>query len=77
MHQMTSRRLNPQKLLNSKWSKVAAEHKEKHFMVVKLLLAEDESRRVEQVVLEAVLTRRQWTMPWQKLLDETQWKQGW
>ncbi len=71
------RRINPAKLLHSKWTAVTPQHKERHFLVVKLLDDEETPGTVRQVVLEAVLTRRQWTLPWQVLKDESQWLQGW
>ncbi|NHR05325.1 TIGR02450 family Trp-rich protein [Chromobacterium haemolyticum] len=72
----TTRRLNPEKLLLSKWTAAAPRDKEKHFLVVALgRLAPDGP--VETVTLEAVYTRRQRTVPWQALRDDEQWRQGW
>ena len=68
-------RINPDKLQQSKWTAVAPKHKEKHFMVTKLV--RDEQEKVVQVVLEAVLTRREFTLPWQALQDEETWRMGW
>ncbi|WP_136255981.1 TIGR02450 family Trp-rich protein [Onishia niordana] len=67
--------INPNKLHHSKWTAVAPEHKEKHFMVTKLV--RDEEENVVQVVLEAVLTHREFTLPWQALKDEATWRMGW
>ncbi|MAX32018.1 MAG: TIGR02450 family Trp-rich protein [Halomonadaceae bacterium] len=68
-------RINPDKLQQSKWTAVAPKHKEKHFMVTKLV--RDEEEKVVQVVLEAVLTRRELTLPWQALKDDETWRMGW
>ncbi|WP_192035346.1 TIGR02450 family Trp-rich protein [Halomonas sp. YLGW01] len=67
--------INPEKLHHSKWTAVAPKHKEKHFLAIKLV--RDEEEKVVQVVLEAVLTRRQFTLPWQALRDDTSWRMGW
>lgn len=68
-------RINPDKLQQSKWTAVAPKQKEKHFMVTKLV--RDEEDKVVQVVLEAVLTRREFTLPWQALKDDETWRMGW
>jgi tryptophan-rich hypothetical protein len=70
-----SRRLNPEKLLLSKWTAVAPQHKEKHFLVTTLL--RDEAETVIGCVLEAVITRREQTLDWRALQDERCWLQGW
>ncbi|KMN30174.1 hypothetical protein VI26_21560 [Chromobacterium sp. LK1] len=72
----TTRRLNPEKLLLSKWTAAAPRDKEKHFLVVALGRPAPDCP-VETVTLEAVYTRHQQTMPWQALRDDEQWRQGW
>ncbi len=72
----TSRRLNPSKLLLSKWTATVPQNKEKHFLVVALGRPAPDAP-VETVTLEAVYTGRQNTLPWQALRDESQWLQGW
>lgn len=69
-------RINPKKLLNSKWTAVAPVNREKHFVVVKVELDEDELDVVD-CVLEAVMTRRQRHIDWQELKNEGQWRFGW
>jgi tryptophan-rich hypothetical protein len=73
--------LHPKKLLLTKWTAVKPEHKEKHFIVVKLILPEqknsDASLSIEQVVIEAVMSKRQQTIFWKSLRDTQIWKQGW
>lgn len=70
-------RVNPKKLLHSKWTAVKPVQKERHFIVVKLIDDVNIAGQLDQVVIEAVLTKRQWTCQWQKLLDPAVWMQGW
>lgn len=72
----TTRRLNPEKLLLSKWTAAAPQNKEKHFLVVALGRPAPDAP-VETVTLEAVYTRRQRQLPWRALRDAAQWLQGW
>lgn len=67
--------INPEKLLLSKWTAAEPQHKEKHFLVTKLL--RDELENVVACVLEAVLTGRAETLDWQVLKDDRRWRQGW
>ncbi|MDX1467308.1 MAG: TIGR02450 family Trp-rich protein [Halomonas sp.] len=67
--------INPEKLHHSKWTAVAPRHKEKHFLVTTLL--RDEEETVVEVILEAVYTRRETTLPWQALKDDATWRMGW
>lgn len=69
------RSLNPRKLLLSKWTASRPQHKEKHFLVVKLV--EDEQGDIQQCVIEAVYSRRQFTVDWRQLQDSGTWLQGW
>ena len=72
-----SRHLNPKKLLLSKWTAVHPQEKEKHFLVVKIA---DESAPLTDrdfIVLEAVMTKKQYRLDWHTLLNETEWQQGW
>ena len=70
-------RLSPQKLRLSKWTAVVPRNKEKHFMVVELVEPVREGGAVEEIVLEAVHSRRRQTMPWRELVDAANWRQGW
>lgn len=69
------RRLNPSKLLLSKWTASTVSHREKHFLVTELFCAEDGS--VLQVELQALLTKRNQRLDWQALQDEQRWLFGW
>lgn len=71
------RRLNPKKLLNSKWTAVTPLNKEKHFMVSKLLAAELPQTQLEFIELEALYSKRKQILPWQVLADANLWLQGW
>jgi tryptophan-rich hypothetical protein len=73
----TARRLNPNKLLLSKWTAANPRGREKHFIVTKLLPAEPPATRIERVEIEAVLSRRSFVIPWRELSDAGQWRQGW
>lgn len=70
-------RISAGKLLSSKWTAVAPTHREKHFVVVRVIEPEPPSVRIEQVELEAVHSRRTIVLPWRELKDATQWRQGW
>lgn len=73
---MTARhRLNPRKLLLSKWTAAEPVNREKHFLVSDVLC--DEEGVVLEVELQAVLTRRCQRMAWQALQDANAWKMGW
>ncbi len=70
-------RLNPEKLLLSKWTAVQPRDREKHFLVTLVINPEAPAHRIEKVVMEAVLTRRRFTLGWTELADKKQWLQGW
>ncbi len=69
--------INPKKLLNSKWTAVTPSHKEKHFMVIGLIAPEVPTTVVRLVEMEAVYTKRKYTLAWNVLADEALWIQGW
>jgi tryptophan-rich hypothetical protein len=71
------RRLNPKKLLLSKWTAAIPRNKEKHFIVTKLIQPELPAVRVECVEIEAVHSKRSFVLLWRELTDESQWHQGW
>ncbi|GAA0827917.1 MAG: TIGR02450 family Trp-rich protein [Marinomonas sp.] len=70
MHQ-----INPNKLLLSKWTSTSPKQKEKHFIVTKLI--RDEQDTVIECIIEAVLSRQEYTIPWRNLTSPEHWKQGW
>lgn len=68
-------RINPAKLLHSKWTAVSPVKREKHFMVVEV--ERDEEDVVLSCLLEAVLTKSQYPIDWRELKDAERWRQGW
>ena len=72
-----TRIVNPQKLLLSKWTAVAPQDKEKHFMVIGLIKSDSQAATIETIELEAVYSRRSVVLPWRELCDDRQWLQGW
>lgn len=44
-------------------------------MVTKVEYNEDQS--VEQCIIEAVITKQEYTINWRDLKDSAQWQQGW
>ena len=55
-------RLNPTKLLLSKWTAARPRNKEKHFLVTELF--RDDEGTVLEIELQAVMTRRAERLPW-------------
>ena len=68
-------RINPQKLLLSKWTAAHPQNREKHFLVTELI--RDEEGTVLEVELQAVLTQRSERLDWQVLKDSKLWLLGW
>lgn len=68
-------RINPRKLLLSKWTAAAPQNREKHFLVTELF--RDEEGTVLEVELQAVLTQRSERLAWQVLQDAGCWRMGW
>lgn len=69
------RKINPKKLLYSKWTAVAPINKEKHFMITELEF--DEEGVVIHCLIEAIMSKRSEAIDWASLKDQSQWKQGW
>ncbi|MYM34430.1 TIGR02450 family Trp-rich protein [Duganella sp. FT94W] len=72
-----SLRLNPAKLLRSKWTAVSPVNREKHFIVTALIEPEIPDAAPQLISLEAVLTRRRFDLHWHELNDSSRWLQGW
>ncbi|HUE93201.1 TIGR02450 family Trp-rich protein [Pseudomonas sp.] len=68
-------RLNPRKLLLSKWTAAQPLNREKHFLVTELFC--DEDGTVLQVELQAVLSQRNQRLDWQTLENSQHWLMGW
>ncbi len=67
-------RFNPNKLLLSKWTAVSPKHREKHFVVSKLI--RDENEVVIGCELEAVINKKIYRIDWQELKHTEQWLMG-
>lgn len=69
--------LNPKKLLLTKWTAVAPEAKQKHFLVSRVIQPDLPTDPIELVEIEAVFSKATQIMPWRDLQDEGVWRQGW
>jgi tryptophan-rich hypothetical protein len=68
-------KINPMKLLNSKWTAVSPVKKEKHFLVSELDF--DDEGEVIHCLLEAVISNRSELIDWKVLKNSDNWLQGW
>lgn len=68
-------RINPNKLLLSKWTSTSPQQKEKHFIVTTLI--RDEENIVTECIIEAIINKSQYQLPWQSLTSSENWLQGW
>lgn len=68
-------KVSPKKLLNSKWTKVDVQNKEKHFAIT--LVKFDEEQRVTDCVIEAVISNNQYDIDWRDLKLSDKWRVGW
>ena len=67
--------VNPRKLLNSKWTAVNPEKRERHFIVTAVEF--DENGAVIHCEIEAVLSKRVVEIEWRELKDSERWLHGW
>ena len=68
---------NRKKLLNSKWTATKPVNKEKHFIISKVKLDDDDSQIIEFVILTAVFTNMNYKMSYRDLQNVLYWEQGW
>jgi len=68
-------KINPKKLLNSKWTAVKPQNKEKHFIITEVEF--DEDNLVILCVIEAVISQRSSPINWQELKNDSHWLHGW
>ena len=69
--------LNPKKLLLSKWTAVKPVHKDKHFLIAKVIEPIEAGDKIEWVEIEAVFSQATQRVLWRDLQNEEVWKQGW
>ena len=68
-------RINPDKLLHSKWTALQVKQKERHFIVSRLQRADDET--ILSCELEAIINNNVYEIDWQQLKDSSLWLMGW
>jgi tryptophan-rich hypothetical protein len=67
--------INPKALINSKWTKVVVDNKEKHFIIT--VVKFNEQQKVVKCVIEAVMTKNEYTIDWRELKHSVTWLMGW
>ena len=67
--------INPNKLLLSKWTAVEPKQKERHFIVTKLIRAENTD--IIACELEAVINNHLYQIDWHELKESSCWLMGW
>ena len=65
------------KLLDSKWTAVEPEDREKHFVVIRILDGQQPQERVPSVELRCLLTKRSRLVAQAELADPERWRPGW
>ncbi|MBN3492855.1 TIGR02450 family Trp-rich protein [Vibrio neptunius] len=68
-------RINPAKLLNSKWTAKEPVNREKHFLVSDIEF--DDDGVVISCKIEAILSKKEYSIDWQELKHQANWLQGW
>lgn len=69
-------RFSKAKLLNSKWTALEVSKKEKHFLVTEVI-REEESQQITGCILQAVMTKNEYTLTPDDLKDASRWRIGW
>lgn len=68
-------KIDPKKLLNSKWTDLAPANKDKHFIVTRL--EANKEGRVISCLIEPIMSKREFLIDWRDLQDDDRWAQGW
>ena len=68
-------KVSPKTLLNSKWTKVDVNNSEKHFLITKVKV--DEEQRIIECIIEAVMSHNEYAIDWRDLKNSRYWKIGW
>jgi tryptophan-rich hypothetical protein len=67
--------INPKKLLNSKWTAMQPENKQKHFMITAVEF--DDEQNVVSCIIQALMDKHEAAIDWRDLRDKKKWGQGW
>ena len=70
-------KINPKKLLLSKWTAVHPIAKQKHFLVSKVILPDTPEEKIEFVEIEAIYSKKTRQIAWRDLMNSEEWLQGW
>lgn len=68
-------KISPKALLHSKWTKVKVVNKERHFLITKVKINEDQ--QVVSCVIEAVINKNEYHIEWRDLKSREVWLMGW
>jgi len=68
-------KVSPKALLHSKWTKVEVCNKEKHFVITKVVV--DENQSITQCIIEAVISHHEYEINWRDLKNSLCWRMGW
>jgi tryptophan-rich hypothetical protein len=68
-------KINPKTLINSKWTKVEVDNKEKHFIIT--VVKFDEQQNVNECLIEAVMSKNEYAIDWRDLKLSNLWRIGW
>tara|TARA_R110000744_G_scaffold117745_1_gene220131 strand:+ start:24630 stop:24845 length:216 start_codon:yes stop_codon:yes gene_type:complete len=68
-------RVNPKVLLDSKWTKMSIENREKHFVITQVEF--DEQKNVIECLITAVINNNEYAINWRDLKEPKLWRFGW
>ncbi len=68
-------KVSPKSLIQSKWTKVDVTNKEKHFIIT--VVKFDDDQKVISCVIEAVMTKNEYSIDWRELKNSNRWQIGW
>tara|TARA_B110000467_G_C18298274_1_gene469551 strand:- start:644 stop:886 length:243 start_codon:yes stop_codon:yes gene_type:complete len=68
-------KVSPKALLNSKWTKIEVNNKEKHFVITKITV--DENQSITECTIESVMSHNEYEINWRELKNSHRWKIGW
>lgn len=68
-------KINPKKLLHSKWTALKPINKDKHFIVTELEFNDEDV--VIYCAIEALMSKQVTPINWRELKNQGQWLHGW